>query len=76
MSNEPDDAETDSIALIKRTCESCGAEAVPLEGIGTPCENCSDGEYTARSGVYVAAVSPKVAEEYREAYPDAIAEGE
>lgn len=75
MTNETDETtETGSIALIRRKCDSCGAEAVPLEGIGVDCEACESGEYVARTGVETYQVSPAVAEEYREAYPEAVAE--
>lgn len=75
MTDETDEtAETGSIALIKRKCDTCEAEAIPLEGVGTDCEACESGEYVARTGVEIYEVSPKTAEEYREAYPEAVAE--
>lgn len=77
MSNEPnplENVETERIGLIKRKCDSCGAVAVPLEGIGTACETCSGGEYVERVGVQVAEVAEEAAEQYREHYSEAVAE--
>jgi len=67
------DPEKETIALIIRKCDVCGDKSVPLEGIGADCRRCT-GEYVARTGVKTVSVRPGAAANYREAYPDAIAE--
>lgn len=58
-----------TVILNVRKCDTCGHEAVALEGEGTECVECDSGVYMAATDFADIQTSPKVAEQYEEHYP-------
>lgn len=60
------------VTLIKRKCNECNHESVPLEGIGTACVECETGEYVERTGTLTVSTSPITAAGFSREHPEAV----
>lgn len=62
------------IELKVRRCDACDQKAVALDGEGTPCQSCDDGNFGDWDGETLPVeVSPEVAEQYAENFPEQVA---
>lgn len=59
------------IDLIIRKCVECGNEAVPLDGEGTECIECS-GVYGPQTGVKTVDVKRHIAKGFAKTNPEAV----
>lgn len=57
-----------TVILNVRECDTCGHEAVALQGEGTECAECDTGVYMASTGFKDVQTSPENAEQYEENY--------